>query len=102
MKPANRARRSSRSAGFATIPPTMDVIQRSIWNGSPQEEATWWTLSKAGRHAVCRMFSHPLGHELRLELAGELFLSEVCRNDDDVLRCQERWRAGLEEKGWAR
>lgn len=35
-------------------------------------------------------------------LAGQLFLSEVCRSEDEVLGCQERWRAGLEEKGWAR
>ena len=102
MKPAARDRRSARRAGSATIPPAMNVIQRSVWNGSPHEEATWWTLSKDGRTAVCRMFSHPLGHELRLELSGELFLSEVCRSDDDVLGCQERWRVGLEEKGWRR
>jgi hypothetical protein len=78
----------------------MNVIQRSIWNGTPQEEATWWTIQNAHRRAVCRMFSHPLGTELRLELAAESFLSEVCRTDEDVLGCHEWWRAGLEEKGW--
>jgi hypothetical protein len=79
----------------------MSVIQRTMWNGTPHEEATWWTLRKTRRTAVCRMFSHSLGHELRLELAGELFALEVCRSDEDVLACHERWRAGLEGKGWA-
>lgn len=78
----------------------MQVIQRTPWSGSPQEEATWWILNMEGRSAVCRIFSHPAGHELRLEISGEPFLSEVCRDDEDVLGCQERWRAGLEEKGW--
>lgn len=79
----------------------MDVFQRRAWDGVPHEEATWWTLHRGRESAVCRMYSAAVGHELRLELAGELFLSEVCRSDEEVLGCQERWRRGLEEKGWS-
>lgn len=64
------------------------------------DEATLWTLHLGARTAVCRMVRHAHGYELRLELAGEVFLSEVCGDDASAERCQEGWRAGLEEKGW--
>lgn len=80
----------------------MNVIQRAAWDGTPREEAEWWTRKKGQRRAVCRMFSHQLGHELRLEVSRELVQSEVCRSDDEILSCQERWRAGREAKGWGK
>ena len=100
MKPTDRDRRSGGHAASPRIPQPMPVIPRTPWNGMPQEEATWWSLHRNRQSAVCRMFSHPAGHELRLEISDDPFLSEVCRNDEDVLACQERWRAGLEGKGW--
>jgi hypothetical protein len=48
------------------------------------------------------MFSHQLGHELRLEADRELLSSDVCRPDEEILSCQERWRTGLEAKGWTK
>jgi hypothetical protein len=80
------------------------VFQRPTWNGEPQQLAVWWTLrnQRDTATAVCRMFSHQFGHELRLELVDELIASEVCRKDEEILSCQERWRAGLETKGWTR
>lgn len=78
------------------------IIRRAIWNGTPVEEAIWWTLRKGGRESVCRMFSHELGHELRLEVAGEVVATQVCRSDAEILTCQEQWRAGLEAKAWHR
>lgn len=80
---------------------TQSVFQRTIWDGVAREEATWWTLHKGERVAVCRMFAHQLGHEMRLEVAGELVASQVRRTDEEILSCQEQWRAGLEVKGWA-
>jgi hypothetical protein len=40
--------------------------------------------------------------ELRLTVVTELPQSEVCRTQEDLVAVQERWRAGLEVKGWAR
>jgi len=48
------------------------------------------------------MFTHQFGHELRLEVKGQLVESKVCRTDDEVVTCQEQWRAGLESKGWTK
>lgn len=78
------------------------IFQRSIWNGTPVGEAEWWTLKKGQRRAVCRMFSHEFGHELRLEVARETVFTQVCRGDDEILDCQEKWRASLEQKGWSK
>jgi hypothetical protein len=80
------------------------VLQRDRYDGVAREVAVWWTLRREATksEAVCRMFTHVFGHELRLEVRGHLVESQVCRTDDEVLMCQERWRAGLESKGWAR
>ena len=76
------------------------VFQRDRYDGVAREVAEWWTMVKGPRRAVCRMFTHLFGHELRLEVSRELVASEVCRTGDEILSCQERWRAGLEAKGW--
>jgi hypothetical protein len=73
-----------------------------FWDGTPREVAEWWTLTKGQRHAVCRMFTHVFGHELRLEVKGHLVESAVCRSDEEILACQERWRAALQAEGWAK
>jgi hypothetical protein len=46
------------------------------------------------------MFTHAFGHELRLELADEIVVSQVCRSHEDILGCQKTGRAALEAKGW--
>jgi hypothetical protein len=78
------------------------VLQRFAWNGEPREVAIWWTLRRGSgpQRAICRMFTHQFGHELRLEVKGQLVESRVCRTDEDVLTHPERWRAALEAKGW--
>jgi hypothetical protein len=78
------------------------VFQRDRYDGVAREEATWWTLRRQATPgaAVCRMFTHVFGHELRLEVRGQLVESQVCRTDEEIPSCQEQWRAGLEAKGW--
>jgi len=81
-----------------------NVLQRYAYDGVPREEAVWWTLRREATpgEAVCRMFTHLFGHELRLEVRGHLVQSDVCRTDEAVLDVQERWRAGLEAEGWTK
>ncbi len=81
-----------------------EVFQRYAYDGVARELAVWWTLRREATkgEAVCRMFTHVFGHELRLEVRGQLVESQVCRTDEEILSCQERWRAGLEAKGWKR
>lgn len=82
----------------------MNVLQRFIWNGTPVDLGDCFRLTKTknGRQlkAVCRLFSHLFGWELRLEVNGELQRSEVCRSEDQVFSTFEQWKAGMVEKGW--
>jgi hypothetical protein len=50
------------------------VPQREFYNGVAREVAVWWTLRREATEgeAVCRMFTHVFGHELRLEVRGEV------------------------------
>jgi hypothetical protein len=50
--------------------------------------------------AACRLVTHALGWELRLEVVGSLQRSEVCRTQDEVLDTSEQWKAAMIEKGW--
>ena len=88
---------TGRSRSCIELHPVVGIVLTSAPTPTP---AKWWTLKKGQRRAICRMFTHVFGHELRLEVSRELVSSDVCRTDEEVLSCQERWRAGLEAKGW--
>lgn len=47
---------------------TINVLRRHEWGGEAIEMGNVWTLEKSGRRLVCRLLSHPLGWELRLEV----------------------------------
>lgn len=82
----------------------IQVLQRPEWNGEPFAVGDLFRLhkDKAGRplEAACRLVTHQLGWELRLEVAGSLQRSQVCRSQDDVLDTSEQWKAAMIEKGW--
>jgi hypothetical protein len=50
--------------------------------------------------AACRVVTHPLGWELRLEIGGSLQRSQVCRSQDEVLETSEQWKAAMLETTW--
>ena len=50
--------------------------------------------------AICKLWTHALGWEVRLEINGDLQRSEVLRSQDDVLTAGETWKAAMLEKGW--
>ena len=74
----------------------------SEWNGTPREVAVLWTLRKYARDAVCRLFTHVFGHEVRIEVAGTLLASVVCRTHADIIDYRDAWRGALEDSGWRR
>jgi hypothetical protein len=81
-----------------------ELLQRRAWDGEPQELGDVFRLHKRRgrdtRVAVCRLLTHVLGWEVRLEVDGELQRSQVCRSQDEVLTLGEQWGAALREKGW--
>ena len=82
----------------------MDVLQRPFWNGTPVDLGETWRLRKSDcdgqREAVCRLFSHQLGWELRVEVGSELRRSQVCKTEAEVFETYETWKAVMLEKGW--
>src|SRR6478735_1451138 len=75
----------------------LEVLQRSDWDGEPKNLGDMFRLhkQKCGQQleAACRLVTHALGWELRLEVAGSLQMSQVCRVRDEVLDTSERWKA---------
>jgi hypothetical protein len=82
----------------------LEVLQRYAWHGTPVHVGDLFRLHKQREakrlDAVCRLTSHQLGWELRLEVNGELQRSEVCRSQDAVLDTSDAWKAAMTEKGW--
>lgn len=57
------------------------------------------TMKKGKRAAVSRMWSHQLGHELALEVSRQLVSSQVCRTENEILKCEQFRLARLEAEG---
>ena len=79
---------------------TLDVPQRPDWIGPPVLLGEGWRLHKVigglRREAVCELWSHQLGWELRLVIdGGELTRSQVCRSNDEILDVQEQWKSAM-------
>lgn len=51
--------------------------------------------------AACHLFTHALGWELRLDVAGSVQRSEVCRSQDTALDLSAEWKAGMLDTGWS-
>ena len=59
-------------------------------------------LQRNRREARAALFTHHLEWEVRL-LAGsqlEVVHTQVCRNQEQVLRTGEQWKQAMIEKGW--
>ena len=50
--------------------------------------------------AICELFTHEFGHELRHIANGEVLSTVVCRNNEQIPTTQEQWKKAMIEKGW--
>jgi hypothetical protein len=79
----------------------MQVLQRSFWNGDPEELRELFSLSKSDRaHARCALWSHRFGWELRPTVNASLVRSQVSRVFAEVLTAAEEWQRVMREEGW--
>jgi len=80
------------------------TLQREHWNGEPTRLGELFrvatTRGEKQLTAVCGLWTHHLGWEVRLEVNGDLQRSEVLRSQDDVLTAGETWKAAMVAKGW--
>ena len=81
------------------------TLRREHWNGQPTNLGDLFRVSRTRGdkqlQAVCQLWTHNLGWEVRLEINGDLQRSEVFRSQDDVLIAGETWKAAMVEKGWS-
>jgi hypothetical protein len=80
------------------VPP---LIPRHEFFTAPERLSPAWSLTKGSKTAVCEVWSHPLGTELRALVGAELVQSQVSRSQDELVRVQGEWRAAFESKGWS-
>ena len=81
------------------------TLQREHWNNQPTHLGDLFRVSKARGDktltALCKLWTHALGWEVRLEINGDLQRSEVFRSQDDVLTAGETWKAAMIKRGWS-
>jgi hypothetical protein len=78
------------------------VPQRNDWNGGqPIKIGEVFHVQKDQKRAVCELWTHPFGWELRLEAAGEIIQTQVCRSQEGRGRPFEQWKGAMIEKGWS-
>jgi hypothetical protein len=80
----------------------LQVLQRPNWHGTPVELGGLFRLTKNRREAKAALFTHQLGWEVRLLVGSQLEVvqTQVCRDQEEVLRTGEQWKAAMIEKGW--
>lgn len=82
----------------------LHIPPRAEWEGQPVVVGDAFRLhrDRCGQplEAACRLVTHQLGWELRLEIAGSVQLAQVCPTRDEVLATSDRWKSALLERGW--
>jgi hypothetical protein len=70
------------------------------FDGMPKQAAEVWRLQKGNRHAICTLWTHPIGCEARVLVDGELHRSEAGRIGLLIVELALDWRERFREKGW--
>jgi hypothetical protein len=81
------------------------MSRREFWNDDPERLPDGFTVTKPnGDHvltAVCEVWTHEMGWELRLQVDGKgLLMSSVTRASAEMLTSVEEWHRAMLEKGW--
>ena len=79
------------------------MIRKREFFDEPDHLSPAWTLTKDGRVAICEVWSHEHGFELRLTYERDpLPRTQVCRDTEELVTFQASWRRALEEQGWTK
>jgi hypothetical protein len=60
----------------------------------------FWKLTKGASVAVCALWDHPLGAEVRCDVDGEMRRTKASRELGQLLDASDEWQKAFEEKGW--
>jgi hypothetical protein len=84
----------------------MNTPQRENWDGRPERFPHAFTMQKQKDSgvlltAVCEVWSHQFGWELRLQIDGRgLQMSSVVHSVTAITETAEQWKAAMIESGW--
>ena len=71
------------------------------WRGDAVLIRELWKLRKGTRVAVCTLWNHPLGGEVRCDVDGEMFATQASRRIEDLLDAADQWKTAFQEqKRW--
>jgi hypothetical protein len=70
------------------------------WDGCKRVVSELWTLRKGSRVAVCTLWTHPIGGEIRVTVDGEMQRTEAKRDGLALVDLALEWRKQFEGKGW--
>ena len=59
-----------------------------------------WKLTKGTRVAICTLWNHPIGAELRCDVDDEMQQTKASRTVGELLDVAHEWRKAFEAKGW--
>ncbi len=84
----------------------MQTGKREFWNGPPERLPDRFRMTKLkGDHiftAVCEVWTHPSGWELRLIIGGHrMQMTSVVQSDREMHATVETWKAAMLEKDWS-
>jgi hypothetical protein len=72
------------------------------WTGEPRLISELWQIRKNGRRAVCSLWNHPDGAELRLDIDGRESKAVASRDLEQLLDISTEWHNALiANVGWA-
>lgn len=80
--------------------PRDSTFNLPAWDGQARAVSLVWRLSKRGNYAKCRLWTNPLGAEIRVEAAGEFVRSEAGRDPLVLVETAMTWKVQFQEKGW--
>ena len=70
------------------------------WRGTPVSIGEFWKLTKGKRVAICTLWNHPIGAEMRCDVDGEMWQTNASRQLADLLDAADAWKVAFQEKGW--
>ena len=84
---------------------TSNIPQRPFWTGPPERLPDAFTLTKRKGDrtfaAVCEVWTHPFGWELRLMIDDHgLQMTNVVRSAADIEATAEGWKVAMTDAGW--
>ena len=71
------------------------------WDGQEREVSLIWRLTRDNTSAECRLWTHPVGGQVRVDVEGEFVRSSAGRDQLSLLELAAAWKTQFHERGWS-